>query len=187
MLQAYTSCLVAAQSDGTALTNSTSETSIIPALSKITLPANFFQFIGQQILLKASGRISNVVTTPGTLLFNFYLGSVIAAASGALNLNTTAKTNVTWDLEWLMTCRAVGASTSANLMHTGKFQSESVVGSAANTAGGNGSLNIPVSAPAVGTGWDSTASQVIDLKATFSVSTATTSIQVHQFSLLSLL
>lgn len=187
MIQTFQQVLVSAQIDGTALTNSTVETSIIPPPCKITLPAGFFAMIGQVLFLKASGRISNVVTTPGTLTFNFKLGSVIAAASGALNLNTTAKTNVTWDLEWLLTLRAIGASTSANFMHTGKFQSESVVGSSAASAGGNGSLNIPVSAPAVGTGWDSTASQQIDLTATFSVNTATTSIQVHQFFLASYL
>lgn len=184
-MQSWVETLVTAQSDGTALTNSTTETSILPAAAKLILPANYF-YIGRMLKLTATGRISNVVTTPGTLTFNFKLGSVIVAASGALNLNTVAKTNVTWWLEWDLTCRAIGASTSANFMHTGEFTSESVVGSPANAAGGAGTLNLPVSAPAVGTGFDSTTSQTIDLTATFSVLTATTSMQLHQFLLQSL-
>jgi hypothetical protein len=182
MIQGYTAVLVNAQGDGTALTNSTTETSIIPALAKVTLPANYFQFIGQELKVRAGGRISNVVTTPGTLTFALYLGSVIAATSGAIPLNIVAKTNVTWELTWDLTVRAVGASTSANFMHIGRFLSESVLSSVAGTAN---TCMLPASAPAVGTGWDSSASQVVDLKATFSVNTATTSIQLHQYKLIS--
>lgn len=184
-LQTWQECLIAAPSDGTALTNSTTETSILPAAAKLVLPANYL-YVGRVLKLTATGRISNVVTTPGTLTFNVKFGSVIVAASGALNLNVVAKTNVTWWLEWYLTCRAIGGSTSANFMHTGEWTSESVVGSPANTAGGAGSLNLPVSAPAVGTGFDSTASQIVDLTATFSVANASNSIQLHQFMLASL-
>lgn len=175
--QYWRELLISGQSDGSALTNSTTETSLLPA-PKLTLPANYFQ-IGRVINVRAMGRISNVVTTPGTLTFNLKFGSTTIATSGALNLNTVAKTNVSWWLEWMLTCRAIGAS--ANLMHQGEWTSESVVGSPANTAGGAGTMNLPVSAPAVGSNFDSAASQQLDLTATFSVANASNSIQLHQY------
>jgi hypothetical protein len=179
----FMECLVSAQIDGSALTNSTSATSIIPPHAKITLPAGNFFYIGKKMRIKASGRISNVVTTPGTLTLDIRFGSVIVFTSQAMSLNTTAKTNVTWEVEIDLTCRAIGASTSANMMGTGKFISEAVVGAASGTTI---TTLMPASAPAVGTGFDSTAAQTVDMFATFSVNTATTSIQVHEYEVLAL-
>ena len=42
-------------------------------------------------------------------------------------------------------------------------------------------MNLPVSAPAVGTGFDSTVSQALDFRATFG--TTGNSIQLHQYTL----
>jgi hypothetical protein len=88
---------------------------------------------------------------------------------------------VAWWLEVFMTCRAIG--TSANLMGQSQWTSESVVGSPLPSAGGSGTLFIPTSAPSVGSNFDSTLSQVVDLQAKFSVATATTSILLHQYRL----
>lgn len=177
--------LVVMQADGTALANSTTETSILNSQAKYTLPGNFMEDIGQTLKVRASGRISNIVTTPGTLTFRMKFGSIIVATSGALALNTTAKTNVTWVLDWELTLRAVGGSTTANAMHTGQWQSESVIGSPAAGSGGAAAHIIPASAPAVGTGFDSTVSNVIDLTAQWSVANAGNSIQCHQYELYS--
>ena len=173
---------VSEQIDGTVLTNSTVATSIIPAAARFTLPNNFF-YIGKVTRFRAMGRISTVVTTPGTLTFSlrFGAGPVIVATSDALALNIVAKTNVAWDLEWITTCRAIGGSTSANLMHNGRFMSEAVVGSPLVSVGGVGTLPLVAAAPAVGTGFDSTAAQVVDLFATWSVANAANSITTHQF------
>lgn len=175
-----------APTDGTAVANTVTATTLLPTGTRATLPANYFDMIGRGLRVKAKGRISNIVTTPGTLTFTFRLGSVNVWSSGAISLNVVAKTNVTWLLELDLTARAIGASTTANLMGIGMFQSESVIGSPANTAGGNGSLMLPVSAPAVGTGFDSTTSQQIDLQSAFSIANAGNSIQLHQFTVESL-
>lgn len=182
MALGYEAVAITAQLDGAALTASTTATSLLPGQSKPTLPAQFFDRVGKMIKVTARGRISNIVTTPGTITLDIRLGSVIVATSQALQLNAVAKTNVTFSLEWLLTARAVGASTTANLMHTAVFTSEAVVGAGTGAAGstGNGVLLIPASAPAVGTGFDSTAAQVLDLFGTFSLNNAN-SIQVHQF------
>jgi hypothetical protein len=67
-------------------------------------------------------------------------------------------------------------------MGIGRFTSESVVGSAAGTAL---TTMLPATAPVVGTGFDSTVTNVVDLFGTWSLSNAN-SIQVHKFTLTSL-
>lgn len=167
--------------DGSALTGSTAATSLLPGPAKFTLPANYFNFVGKKIRLRAAGIISTVVTTPGTLLLDFRLGAVVAFSGGAMALNIVAKTNVTWLLELELTARAIGAGTSAALLGSGRFSSEAVVGSPLPTVGGSGQLLLPASAMANGTGFDSTAAQQIDLFGTWSINNAD-SITVKQFS-----
>lgn len=166
--------------DGSALTNSTTPTSILPASRKFTLPAYYFDMVGKAIRVRASGRISTVVTTPGTLTIDIKFGSVVVFSSGAMTLNTTAQTNVNWIYDSILISRALGASTSANMIGQGTFVSHAVIGSPAPTAGGAGEHVLPYNAaPAVGTGYDSTASQVIDIVATWSVANASNSITMH--------
>ncbi len=169
--------------DGAALGNSSTPTSLLPAPAKFTLPANFFDFIGKKLRVRAAGRISNIVTTPGTLTLDFRLGSVIAFTGGAMALNVVAKTNVTWIFEAELEARALGASTAAALLGIGKFMSESVIGSPANSAGGSGLLLLPATAPANGTGFDSTAAQQCDMFGTWSIANSGNTITCHQFSL----
>lgn len=172
--------LVIGATDGPTLTGAAAA-SCIPVASRIILPTNFWT-VGKQLVIKLSGRISNVVTTPGTARFDFRTGpsgTIVAWDSGAMNLNIVAKTNVPFLLELRLTCRAVGTGTSTTLFGLGLFQSESVIGSPANTAGGNGSLLCPVGAPAVGTGFDNTAANAIDMFFTQTVSTG--SLAVHQY------
>lgn len=178
--------LITAQVDGTALNTSTTATSILPPAARFTLPSNFFS-IGKALRLKAMGRVSNIVTTPGTLTLDVRFGTVatpiIVFNGGAMQLNAVAKVNVTWWLEAILTCRAIGNGTSANMIGVGQWTSESVVGSAVPASGGAGCFNLPASAPAVGTGFDSTATQVVDLFGTFSISNVGNAIQVHQYTL----
>lgn len=181
-VQTWQETLVSSSVDGTAITNSVTQASVIPAAAKYTLPANYMA-VGRVLKVTAHGRVSNVVTTPGTLLFQLLFGATAVYNNGAaaMALNTTAKTDVAWWLEIIGTCRAIG--TSANIMWQGSWASESAVGAAAGVAN---TMMIPASAPAVGSNFDSTVAQVVDLQAKFSVSTATTSIQCHQFKIESL-
>lgn len=182
-LQSWQETLITATADGTQILNSTTQASIIPAAAKFTLPANHFNMVGKRIRMAASGRISNVVTTPGTLLFQVLFGATAVFNNGAaaFALNIVAKTDVSWWMELMMTCRAIG--TAANLFGQLNFTSESVVGAPAGAAS---SAMIPLSAPAVGSNFDSTLAQVVDLQAKFSVATATTALTLHQYTLESL-
>ena len=187
-LQTWQETLIATNVDGAAVTNTTTPTSILggtgtgASQAKLTLPSNFF-YVGRVLKITAQGRISTVVTTPGTLTLDVRFGAVIVANGGPMSLNVVAKTNVPWWLEWVLTCRAIGSGTTSNLMHQAQWQSEAVIGSPLPTVGGVGSLLIPVSAPAVGTGFDSTAAQTVDLFGTWSVANAANSIQLHQYKL----
>ena len=181
MQQGYIAVLLNSIADGTALTASTSATSLLPVIAKPTLPANYL-FAGKMFRVTASGRISTFAATPGTLTLDLRFGSVNVFSSGAMTLNTTQQTNVGWIYEALLTVRAVGATTTANVLGQGSWQSHAVIGSPAPTAGGAGEHILPYNAaPAVGTGFDSTAAQLVDLFGTWSVNNAANSIQCHQF------
>lgn len=176
---------VEAVADGAALSNSTTETSIIPPYCKWILDAGFFKRAGDELLLEAAGRLSCIVTTPGTLTLRIKFGSIAVWNSGAINLNVVAKTNLPWRLRVPLTARAVGDGTSANLIGIGELQSEALVGAPAASAGGNTCLLVPVGVPAVGSGFDSTVAQTLDLTAQFSVANAGNAITCHQFRIIS--
>jgi len=179
----YQSTLVASQVDGTAVT-ATAEGSLLPGGAKILLPSNYINAIGKRFQIRASGRISNIVTTPGTLTLRFKLGptaTIAVAASQAIQLNAVAKTNVSWILEAFFTVRSVGSGTSATLFTNGTWTSESVVGSPVPASGGPGAAIWTASAPAVGTGFDSSVANQVDLTAQFSLTG--NSIQCHTFAL----
>lgn len=167
--------------DGSALSNSSSQTSILPASAKeAALPIGFAK-LPRAIGFCFSGRISTLVTTPGTLALALRLGSVDVFASGAMALNTTAQSNVHWTLEGELVFRARGTGTSTTLFPKGcRFTSHAVIGAAAPSAGGAGVHLLPFNtAPAVGSGYDNSASQLVDLLATWSVANASNSITLH--------
>jgi hypothetical protein len=170
--------------DGPALTASTTPTSILLAADKPQLYAGFW-YVKKKIRVHAAGRVSNIITTPGTLTLDLRLGpadppTIVVANGGAMSLNIVAKTNVPWRLTWDLTCQSIGNGTLAKLMHQGEWCSESVIGSGIPTATGAGTHLLPNAAPAQGTGFNSTVGLFMDLFATWSLSNAN-SIQVHQF------
>lgn len=172
--------LVTAQGDGPTLT-AAAAASCLPGQAKFTFPANLLK-IGDEFRITASGRISCVVTTPGTARFDLRFGSTVVFDGLAMNLNTTAQTNVPWWLDFTLTCRSIGNSTAATLFGMGTWDSPAVVGSPAITAGGSGGFVLPnTTAPTVGNGFDSTVSNVIDMF--FTQTVATGSLTLHKFNL----
>lgn len=172
--------IVMSATDGPTLT-AAARASCIPTANRIVLPNSFF-YIGRAINILMNGRISCVVTTPGTARYDICMGSAgttIVYDTGAMNLNTVAKTTVPWFLEVLLVCRAVGTGTTTTFFPRGQWTSEALVGSPLNSAGGNGSLLVPVSAPAVGAGMDNTAASALDVF--FTQTVATGSMTVHNY------
>jgi hypothetical protein len=181
-LNTWHETLITAKVDGPTLT-AAARASCIPTGAIITLPNNFFQ-IGKKIRINANGRISVVITTPGTARFDIAIAAVVAFDSLALNLNIVAKTTVPWNLSIDLTCRAEGTGTSANLMGNGLFVSEAVIAAPLPAVGGNGVLNIPVGTPAVGTGFDSTLANTLNMF--FTQTVATGSFTLHQYEVIAL-
>lgn len=159
--------------DGTALTNTTTATSILPAAEKFVLPANLM-FPGTRFKVHASGKISTAASTPGTLTLDLRFGSVIVFNGGASGTLATSASNVTWVLDLDLVCRSYGASTSATMMGTGVLTTAALSTSTPI-------LLLPATSPAAGTGFDSTASQSVDLFATWSVASASNTITLNDF------
>lgn len=185
-MQTWQETIVSGSTDGPALT-AAARASCIPTANRVTLPNNFF-YIGRVIAFRISGRISCVVTTPGTARYDIDMGAsgtTIVFDTLALNLNVVAKTNVPFYFECRLVCRAVGSGTATTFFpHGATFQSEAVVGSPANTAGGNGSLLVPVGAPAVGAGMDNTAASILDVFFTQTVATGSMTVHCYQVDIL---
>lgn len=181
----WVECLAEQTGDGPTLSASVTPTSILQTSAKGVLPPGFFRNPGKELMITATGRISVLNPTPGTFTFDVRLGptsTIIAFNGGACALNTAAaKVNVTWWLDILMTCRAIGSGTAATILGTGRFESEGVNGAAVGAAE---TMLLPASAPAVGTGFDSTVANQVDMFGTFSVNNAANSITVHQYKLL---
>lgn len=190
MSQGFWNNLTALAAPGTAIASSAARTSLTvgSTQARYTMPGNFLKQPGDQLLIEASGIITTVVTTPGTLTLDMALGTVSNCSSGAMTLNVVAQTNMPWSLKLLMTAFSVGAGTAAQLRFTGYWLSEASVGAALGATGpGPGGQMIPYSGTAtgastLGTTFDSTVSNQIDLFSTFSVSTAN-SIQLLQYNL----
>lgn len=181
--QGWQETLITSQSDGTALTAAAAAT-MLPAQAKKTMPANFFDTIGQQLQIKASGRISSVITTPGTARFDIrYAGGVIFDTLAILLDSVAAHTNVAWDLEINLTLRIVGSA--AQFFGVGKWTCEDLLGVPATAPKGCLTAMLPWNtAPALGTAFDATAAGVLD--AFFTQTVATGSMTCHQFSVISL-
>lgn len=185
--QDWVSAFNTAIAAGAAVTTNGADTTLLPATSNVMVNPGTFARIGQMYRLRAAGKVSNIVTTPGTLTFKFWLGptkNIAVFSSGALGLNVVAKSNVTWDMELNFQLITIGAGTAATLLTTGKWVSESVVGSPVPTAGGSGMLLLPASSPAAGTGFDSTVANQIDLTANFSLTGNSITCQTFSFEML---
>lgn len=174
-LQTWSETLITAQGDGSALANTVSATSIIPTQAKLTLPNQFFS-IGKALRITANGRISTT-TGPPTITFDVRFGSTVVFNGGATT-TVASVTNKSWELIIVLTCRAIGSGTAANLMGIGKFTSAAVVGS----SGGNANTGmLPDNTPAVGSGFDSTSAQAVDLFGTWSAASASNTLTLHEY------
>jgi hypothetical protein len=178
MAAGFPSIVAIAEASGPTLT-AAAAASCLPVTAKFDLPKNAFK-IGSAMRIHASGRISNVVTTPGTARLDIRLGSAgttVVYDTGALTLNQVAKVTLPWAFNAWLTCRATGAS--GNFWGIGVFEAESIVGSPLPTVGGSGGLVVPVGVTAVGGNVDLTTAQTFDFF--FTQTVATGSFTCEQF------
>lgn len=154
--------------------------SCVPTPSKITLPNNYW-YVGKMLRIRATGIISTVITTPGTIRFDVRLGAVVAFDGLAILPDTVAAhSNVGWDLEILLTCQAIGSGTATQLWGTGKFTCEDILGVPATAPKGVLTAMLPWnSTPALGTGFDNTAASTLDMFFTQTVTTGSMTLKTY--------
>jgi hypothetical protein len=177
--QSWIQCVNTAQVVGNSITTG-GPTTILPTQALYTFPAGFFYYIGQKWRVKAHGVMSTAAT-PGTLTISLYFGTIIVATASGMALFNGTKTNVPWELELTGTVRAIGNGTSANNIYFGHFSSEGCLGSAVFGTAGQGAFLIPSNSPTTSAGWDSTASQLVDLKITWTQTV--NSITLYEYAL----
>src|SRR5262245_1651888 len=177
--QRWAQSLVEAQADGPTLSNSGSETNILPTAAIWTLPAGFL-LVGSKLRLTFGGRYSNVATTP-TLRFILRYGAV---STGVILFDTTALTtqpapvtNVTFRVRADITVRSIGSGTGATAMAIGEQ-----LGITSATAPGL----VPATAPAVTAGFDSTLATALNLSAIWGTAAAGNTLTLHEYMLESL-
>lgn len=177
--------IASAYSDGPTLT-AAAAASCVPTYVPTTLPAGYFQ-VGRKWRLRAAGRISCAVTTPGTARWDVRLGGIVAFDTLAIPLNIVAQTTVPWDLDVMLTARAVGSGTTANIFGSGWWLSGAGLNVAAPATGpGPGGYVVPYNAvPVVGTGFNSQSALTLDFFYTQTV--ATGSMTLHDFMIEQLL
>lgn len=167
--------------DGTQIADSTAETILVP---DYTIPANYLA-LGSTIRGFLRGTCSNVVTTPGTLIYRVHLGpltlsATAVVASAALGLDTTARTDFPWEMRFEIVCRTVGVSGTCLL--SGTVLQKNVLSSTAANLLPN---LIPVGANTAQT-VNTTVANLLSVSAQFSVATTPTNITAQDYVLESL-
>jgi hypothetical protein len=164
--------------DGTQISNSASETIICPDFS---IPA-YYMVPGRTLEIWAFGVMSNVVTTPGTLIMRIRWGGVagtVLVASGAQGLDTTARTNSLWMLQAFIACRSSGAT--GTFLSGGLFWGNVLSSTAANLLPALlGSAGAPLASGNVAVTVDTTAAKLLSVTAQFSVATSPTNLTCQQ-------
>jgi len=183
--QGWNQTLVTQRTAGTLFNTYTTAKTVINQQDLYGFYANYFQ-LGSKLRLRVGGAVSNIVTTPGTMVFQVMLGSVVAWSSGNIQLNATAHTTLPFRLDIDLTCQltntAVGGAV-AKLFGIGLLNGVMFTKTAAQTDGANTetSIVVPVSIPALGTAFDSTISQILDFWVGFSISNSGNGVRIDQY------
>lgn len=176
---------VIATAHGAGAANTTgSVASLLPASGRVTpFPAGTFSQEGQQVMIWAAGKMSTVITTPGTAQFDFTLGGSSVFTSGAIALDVNAAhTNKPWTLFIWLTLQVIG--TAAQFMGHGMWFWEGIDGTPATAPKGVVPAMLPWNtAPALGTAFDASATLMPDLTFTQTVSTGSCQLQQYQLNL----
>lgn len=177
----FTQVLTSQSAVGTLFNTYTTAKSVLNVSELVPMPGNYLR-AGSKLRIKATMGLSNIVTTPGTVTFQVMMGSVVVLTSSAIQMTTTANTLSTVDMEVIMRLDSAGSGTAAKFI--GKMSLNALnltIGSGANPAFTDSSLVVPTT-PAVGTGFDSTVSEILDFWVGFSISNAGNGIQVFDYT-----
>lgn len=182
----YSQLLRSQHAAGTLFNTYTTAKSVINAQAQLIIPGGFLQ-IGDMLRIRAAGGLSNIVTSQPTFTFQVMMGptaNIIVHTSQALLTTTTAHTLIPFEYEVLMRLDSEGSGTTA------KFLSQAMVtgimfvisGAVGDPTASVASIMAPATAPAVGTGFDSTVANLLDFWVGISASSASNGIQIYQYT-----
>lgn len=178
-LQTWEELLTATIDDAAQISNTTTETIMVP---DTPIPARYW-YPGRTLKATLRGKLSCVVTTPGTLTLRARYGGVagtLLVASPALALNIVAKTNSQVAIEFLITCRANGNGAAAgSLIASGQAN----LGEARVAADVGSYDMIPINGSAVVSALNLIDTGTLSFTAQFSVATNPTNLLINQFYL----
>lgn len=192
--QAWTQGLATQKVAGTLFNTYTTAKTVINQEALYPIGGNTLS-VGDSLTVTATGGLSNLVTTPGTVTFQIMMGTVVAWTSGAIQLNATAHTTLPFRLIVDLTvqlvnttvggavAKVIGQGVLQGTMFTKTIAATDAWGrvSAADTAVSDVSMLVPATAPALGTAFDSTVTNNLDFWVGFSVSNAANGIQIWQY------
>ena len=179
----YSQVLTSQKAAGTLFNTYTTAKSVLNVTELVPLAGNTLT-TGSKLRVRVWGGLSNIVTTPGTVTFQIMMGSIVVWTSGALQLSTTANTLSPFLLEAILRLDSMGATTAAKFIGGGKVEALNVQLGAgvANPTVTDSVCMTPAGAPAVGTGFDSTISNILDFWVGFSISNAGNGVQVYDYT-----
>jgi len=168
---------------GTAFGTFTTAKTVILPTALVSLPPNYLT-VGKMLRVRVRGGIGTLVTTPGTVTFQFMMGAIVAWTSGAIQLNATAHTNLPFSLDLDLRVDTTGNATTAKFLGIGTLTGIMFTLTAGQVDGVNSSatMMVPATAPAVGTGFDSTIANVLDFFVGFSISNAANTVQIYTYT-----
>jgi hypothetical protein len=181
----FVQVLASNRATGSAFNTYTTAKSVINAADLVQLPVNWAQ-IGTKFRVRASGVLSCVGTTSGTVTFQVMMGSVAAWTSGALQMTTTAEASQGFIMEVVVRVTAVdvvAGTAAATLIGQGYVLSlitQLGSGVAAPTVT-DSILVAPAGAPAAGNAFGSSTTENIDFWVGFSSSSASNGITVYDY------
>ena len=179
----FSQVLASQRAAGTPFNTYTTAKSVLNVTELLPIPGNYLQQ-GSKLRIRAWGALSNIVTTPGTVTFQIMMGAIVVWTSGALQLSTTANVLQPFELEVVLRLDTAGSGTAAKFMGGGKVVSLGLQLGAgvANPTVTDSVLSTPAAAPAVGTGFDSTITDILDFWAGFSISNAGNGVQLYDYT-----
>ena len=182
MIPTFPRTVASQKAVGTLFNSYTTAKTVINAQALYTFQPNELE-LGQYIRVTANLAISNIVTSQRTFTFQVMMGAIVVWTSGAITTTTTAHTLIPAKLVVDLRLDSVGPGTTAKFLGMGQLSGQMwvVSGATADIVSTHPTLMVPFTAPAVGTGFDSTIPNSFDFFVGLSANEATTGVQVWEY------
>lgn len=184
----YSQLLSCQHAAGTAFASYTTAKSVINPQAVCVIPGNFLR-IGDYLRIRASGGLSNVITTQCQFTFSVQMGpaiptTIVVHTSQALLTTNVAHTLIPFEYEVVMRLDSEGSGTTAKFLSQGMVSGIMfpISGNVADPTASIGAVMAPATAPAVGTGFDSTVANYLDFYVGIQTSAAGNGIQIYQYT-----